>query len=63
MGKLAETDRFISRANSEDTQIAAKAGTERLNQWLASLIEQKGSDLLLVPGAPPSVRFEGDVRN
>ena len=36
--------------------------TERLDRWLATLVEQGGSDLLLIPGAPASIRFEGEVR-
>lgn len=34
----------------------------RLNEWLAALMEQGGSDLLLVAGAPACIRFEGEVR-
>src|SRR5690242_19645888 len=36
--------------------------TSRLNAWLRILIAQQGSDLLLVPGVPVSIRFEGEVR-
>ena len=36
--------------------------TLRLDQWLAMLIGQEGSDLLLIPGASPCIRFEGQVR-
>ena len=32
-----------------------------LKQWLAELVRRKGSDLLLVGGAPASIRFEGVV--
>jgi len=38
------------------------SGTERLNSWLRTLVGEAGSDLLLVNGAPASIRFEGDVR-
>ena len=38
-------------------------GTERLDAWLATLVRQAGSDLLLVDGAPASIRFEGGVRS
>lgn len=31
----------------------------RLRQWLEHLVAQNGSDLLLVPEAPPAVRIEG----
>lgn len=32
-----------------------------LKQWLAALVEQNGSDLLLVPNAPASIRVEGTL--
>jgi twitching motility protein PilT len=34
---------------------------EQLNRWLEQLGSRRGSDLLLVPGAPASVRVEGAV--
>jgi twitching motility protein PilT len=37
--------------------------TERLNHWLALLVEKSGSDLLLIPGASACIRFEGEVKN
>jgi twitching motility protein PilT len=37
-------------------------GTERLDHWLASLVHRYGSDLLLVEGAPPCIRKDGEVR-
>ncbi len=39
---------------------APEAG--RLNQWLSALVSQRGSDLLLICGAPPCIRVEGNVR-
>ena len=33
-----------------------------LNQWLEHLVAQKGSDLLLVPAAPPSIRIESVLK-
>ena len=38
------------------------AATRRLDQWLNTLVEKGGSDLLLVEGAPPCVRVQGEVR-
>src|SRR5579884_1767373 len=61
MGKLAETDRFLSRNRDENTEVSTET-TERLDRWLTTLLEQKGSDLLLIPEAPASIRFEGEVR-
>jgi twitching motility protein PilT len=34
----------------------------RLNNWLHTLVSDGGSDLLLIPGAPASIRFEGEIR-
>src|SRR5690349_24220783 len=38
------------------------SGTARLDNWLASLVHRYGSDLLLVEGAPPCIRKDGEVR-
>lgn len=32
-----------------------------LNEWLAQLVANRGSDLLLVPNAPPAIRVEGSL--
>src|SRR5882724_1420081 len=34
----------------------------RLDEWLAALMERRGSDLLLVSGVPACIRFEGEVQ-
>lgn len=34
----------------------------RLDQWLNTLVEKGGSDLLLVESAPPCIRVQGEVR-
>src|SRR5579885_3238401 len=62
MGKLAETDRFLSRNREESTEAPSQT-TDRLDRWLTTLLQQKGSDLLLIAGAPPSIRLEGEVRS
>jgi twitching motility protein PilT len=41
---------------------AATGDTGKLERWLRILVEAGGSDLLLVPGAPPSIRVDGRVR-
>ena len=41
---------------------AALGDTRRLEGWLRILADAGGSDLLLVAGAPPSIRVEGRVR-
>jgi twitching motility protein PilT len=55
--KLA-TNRLI---NDEDLQGQIE-GSEKLDSWLRELVAQAGSDLLLVPDAPPCIRFEGEVK-
>jgi twitching motility protein PilT len=37
------------------------ASTEQLNQWLGELVSRSGSDLLLVPKAPASIRIQGNL--
>ena len=44
-------------AGSEET-----SPTERLDRWLAALVHRRGSDLLLVEGAPPCIRVDAEVR-
>src|SRR5258708_23845107 len=41
---------------------SAVGDTRRLEAWLRLLADAGGSDLLLVGGAPPSIRVEGRVR-
>jgi twitching motility protein PilT len=41
---------------------AVPQAEERLNGWLSALVAQGGSDLLLISGAPPCIRFEGTVQ-
>jgi twitching motility protein PilT len=54
--------------SAETKAVAAEASerswaTARLNGWLAKLVARTGSDLLLIPGAPACIRFEGQVQN
>lgn len=44
------------------SQGSDSAATQRLDQWLNTLVEKGGSDLLLVEGVPPCVRVQGEVR-
>lgn len=34
---------------------------QQLDEWLRVLVDRGGSDLLLVPDAPPCIRFQGEV--
>ena len=45
-----------------DPEIQTQPTMSRLDQWLTTLVERAGSDLLLIPGAPASIRLEGEVR-
>ena len=40
---------------------ASDEQTARLRAWLEQVVERSASDLLLVPGAPPSLRIDGQV--
>jgi twitching motility protein PilT len=55
-----DPDRLIDELNALDAA-PPRAGVERLERWLARLLEARGSDLLLVAGAPPSIRVDGRV--
>jgi twitching motility protein PilT len=41
---------------------AQPAAAARLEAWLRQLVDQGGSDLLLVPAAPAAIRVEGQLR-
>jgi twitching motility protein PilT len=63
MSESFNLDQVAGELNSRGTPGSDDAsGTERLDQWLASLVHRYGSDLLLVEGAPPCVRKDGEVR-
>jgi len=63
VGKLTETDRFLAQSKDRVPANLAASTRNRLDQWLATLAAQGGSDLLLISGAPASIRFEGEVRS
>jgi len=62
-----DLDAIVSELNAEPFSSGAArireddAHTARLNRWLEAVVAQRGSDLLLVAGAPPSARIEGVV--
>src|SRR4029077_4669930 len=45
-----------------DPEIQTQPTMSGLDQWLTTLVGRAGSDLLLIPGAPESIRLEGEVR-
>jgi twitching motility protein PilT len=59
-----DIDRLVLELNAtpERQPVHATPGsTVRLERWLRILAEKRGSDLLAVAGAPPSVRVDGKV--
>jgi twitching motility protein PilT len=58
-----DIDRLILELHSTSEPAPAQPGdAARLERWLRILADRGGSDLLLVAGAPPSVRIEGLVQ-
>jgi Tfp pilus assembly pilus retraction ATPase PilT len=51
----------ISR-ESEDSYESLEAVSSPLGRWLATVVSLGASDLLLVQGAPPCMRVDGEVR-
>ena len=57
-----DLDQLVLELNAHGTrEPATLRDTSRLEGWLRLLAAQNGSDLLLVAGAPPSVRIDGRV--
>ena len=56
---------MTAESNSARIQLIHSEGhsheSSELKHWLGELVARKGSDLLLVPNAPASIRFEGVV--
>ncbi len=52
---------MTAEANPARIQVIHSEGqdTAPLRDWLAQLVERAGSDLLLIPEAPPAIRVEG----
>ncbi|HET7698563.1 MAG TPA: PilT/PilU family type 4a pilus ATPase [Vicinamibacterales bacterium] len=65
MGRDSEDiDRLIAElhASTSAPRGSALGDTARVEGWLRRLADAGGSDLLLVAGAPPSIRVDGRVR-
>ena len=55
-----DLDALIGELNASVVRGAAPAdGRGSLDGWLAEVVKRRGSDLLLVAGAPPAVRVDG----
>jgi twitching motility protein PilT len=63
MDPAANLNQFAQQLNDHlESQDADPSDTERLDRWLTTLVAYGASDLLLVHGAPPCMRVEGEVR-
>ena len=63
MNESPELNRLVRELNEgREPEPAETTATEQLDPWLAALVARNGSDLLLVAGAPPCVRVQGEVR-
>ena len=62
MDEVEDINQLIRQLNTERVPGAEGGGTSaRLEAWLQMLVERSGSDLLLVAGAPPSLRVDGAI--
>jgi twitching motility protein PilT len=63
MPESSKLSRIATELNKHrEARLADSSATLRLDRWLKALIEEGGSDLLLVPDAPACVRWKGQVR-
>jgi len=60
-GDINELIRELNEGRPAGGAVRDAADSARLDGWLTSLVQRAGSDLLLVAGAPPSVRVDGAV--
>src|SRR4029079_17813613 len=56
-----DIDRLILELNATSAPGQGGGGLARIERWLRLLASRSGSDLLLVAGAPPSIRVDGRV--
>jgi len=56
-----DINRLIRELNAEGRGAVAGEDSVRLDRWLETLLERRGSDLLLVAGSPPCIRVDGAV--
>lgn len=63
MDSTPDLDRIARELNERPERTPGdSAATGPLNHWLETLVTRRGSDLLLVPGVPACILFEGSVR-
>src|SRR5262245_5517369 len=66
MHETDDLDALVNELNADLPRTHARSGagdaeTARLRSWLADVVERNASDLLLVAGAPPSLRVDGAI--
>ena len=66
MSDADDLDALVSELNADAPAARASAGAgdaqlTRLREWLEQVVRRSASDLLLVAGAPPSMRIDGGV--
>ena len=54
---------LVREWDEQEKESPRSLNTARLEGWLSELVRLKGSDLLLVSGAPACVRIEGKLKN
>jgi twitching motility protein PilT len=59
--EVEDINQLIRQLNSERPPGAEGGTSARLEGWLQTLVQRSGSDLLLVAGAPPSLRVDGAI--
>ncbi len=58
-----EIDHLIAELHASNAPASPATGdTGRIERWLRMLVDAGGSDLLLVPGAPPTLRIDTRLR-
>ena len=62
MDRQSNSEHVVTEMQRGGETRASSPPALRLDQWLGTLIAREGSDLLLIPGAPACIRFEGQVR-
>ena len=64
MDASPDLDRIARELNErQEGNSPDSSDTGPLNHWLETLVTRRGSDLLLVPGAPACILFDGSVRS
>ena len=56
-----DINQLIRELNEDRPISAGSTDSARLNRWLEELVHRAGSDLLLVAGAPPTIRVDGPL--